>query len=84
VQEIQRSLDFYDSHYDCEPLSELVLSPGSNIGGLAKSLNDQLGLAVSSLNLNRLFDMQSELSSAEQGACLLAIGAALRSESLAA
>lgn len=84
VQEIQRSLDFYDSHYDCEPLSELVLSPGSNIGGLAKSLNDQLGLAVSSLNLNRLFEMQSELSSAEQGACLLAIGAALRSESLAA
>ncbi len=84
VQEIQRSLDFYDSHYDCEPLSDLVLSPGSNIGGLAKSLNDQLGLAVSSLNLNRLFEMQSELSSAEQGACLLAIGAALRSESLAA
>jgi MSHA biogenesis protein MshI len=84
VQEIQRSLDFYDSHYDCEPLSELVLSPGSNIGGLAKSLNDQLGLAVSSLNLNRLFEMQSELSSAEQGACLLAIGAALRSESKAA
>jgi len=84
VQEIQRSLDFYDSHYDCEPLSELVLSPGSNIGGLAKSLNEQLGLAVSSLNLNRLFEMQSELSSSEQGAALLAIGAALRSESLAA
>jgi len=84
VQEIQRSLDFYDSHYDCEPLSELVLSPGSNIGGLAKALNDQLGLAVSSLNLNRLFEMQSELSTPEQGACLLAIGAALRSESLAA
>ena len=84
VQEIQRSLDFYDSHYDCEPLSELVLSPGSNIGGLAKLLNEQLGLAVSSLNLNRLFEMQTELSSPEQGAALLAIGAALRSESLAA
>ena len=84
VQEVQRSLDFYDSHYNNEPLTELVLSPGSNIGGLAKSLNDHLGLAVSSLNLNRLFEMQSELSSQEQGACLLAIGAALRSESLAA
>lgn len=84
VQEIQRSLDFYDSHYDCEPLTELVLSPGSNIGGLAQALNDQLGLAVSSLNFNRLFEMQSELSTPEQGACLLAIGAALRSESLAA
>ena len=84
VAEIQRSLDFYDSHYDCPPVSELILSPGSNIGGLARTLNDQLGLAVSSLNLNRLFEMQTELSSQEQSACLLAIGAALRNESLAA
>lgn len=84
VQEIQRSLDFYDSHYECEPLNELVLSPGSNVGGLAKALNERLGLAVSSLNLNRLFEMQTELSSHEQNACLLAIGAALRSEAQAA
>ena len=84
VQEIQRSLDFYDSHYDCPPVAELILSPGSNIGGLAKALNEQLGLAVSSLNLNKLFEMQTELSSQEQSACLLAIGAALRTESLAA
>jgi hypothetical protein len=47
-------------------------------------LNEQLGLAVSSLNLNKLFEMQSELSSQEQSACLLALGAALRTESLAA
>lgn len=84
VQEIQRSLDFYDTHYENEPINELVLSPGSNIGGLAKSLNEHLGLAVSSLNLNRLFEMQTELSSHEQNACLLAIGAALRSEAKAA
>lgn len=84
VKEVQRSLDFYDSHYENEPLNELVLSPGSNIGGLAKSLNEHLGLAVSSLNLNRLFEMQTELSSHEQNACLLAIGAALRSEAQAA
>ncbi len=84
VQEVQRSLDFYDTHYDCEPLNELVLSPGSNVGGLAKALNEHLGLAVSSLNLNRLFEMQTELSSHEQNACLLAIGAALRTEAKAA
>lgn len=84
VQEIQRSLDFYDTHYNCEPLNELVLSPGSNVGGLAKSLNENLGLAVSSLNLNRLFEMKTELSSQEQSACMLAIGAALRSEAQAA
>jgi len=51
---------------------------------LADSLSEQLGLTVSSLDFNKLFEMQSALMPAEQGACLLAVGAALRSESLAA
>ena len=81
---IQRSLDYYESHFDGGPPTELVLAPDSDIGGLAKSLNEQLGLTVSNLDLNKLFEMQSALSLVEQGACLLAVGAALRSESLAA
>ncbi len=84
VLEIQRSLDYYESHFFGRPLTELVLAPGSDIGGLAKTLREQLGLTVSSLDLNQLFEMQSALMPAEQGACLLAVGAALRSESLAA
>ncbi|MAF84330.1 MAG: hypothetical protein CL797_09530 [Chromatiales bacterium] len=32
----------------------------------------------------KLFEMQAEVSLEEQGACLLAVGAALRSESLGA
>jgi len=84
VLEIQRSLDYYESHFDGGPPTELVLSPDSDIGGLAKSLNKQLGLTVSNLDLNKLFEIQSALSLVEQGACLLAVGAALRSESLAA
>ncbi len=87
VLEVQRSLDYYENHFDRRnrgPLSELVLTPGSDIGGLAKSLHEQLGLTVSNLDLNRLFEMQSEMSPQEQGDCLLAVGAALRSEPLAA
>lgn len=84
VLEIQRSLDYYESHFDRRPLTELVLAPGSDIGGLAESLNEELGLTVSNLDLNGLFDMQSAVSPEEQGDCLLAVGAALRSDRLAA
>jgi len=84
VLEIQRSLDFYESHFAYGPPSELVLSPGSDIGGLARSLSEQLGVSVSNLDLNKLFHIQSALSPVGQGACLLAVGAALRSASLAA
>ena len=84
VLEIQRSLDYYESHFFGRALTELVLAPGSDIGGLANKLSEQLGLTVSSLDFHKLFEMQSELMPAEQGACLLAVGAALRSESLAA
>ncbi len=82
--EIKRSLDYYESHFGCGPPTELVLAPGSDIGGLAKSLNEQLDLTVSNLDLNKLFKMQTPLSPVEQGACLLAVGAALRSEPRAA
>ena len=84
VLEIQRSLDYYESHFFGRALTELVLAPGSDIGGLSSKLSEQLGLTVSSLDFHKLFEMQSELMPAEQGACLLAVGAALRSESLAA
>lgn len=79
VLEIQRSLDYYESHFDRRPLQELVLAPGSDIGGLGNSLKEQLGLTVSHLDLGQLFEMQGADSPEEQGDCLLAIGAALRS-----
>lgn len=82
--ETQRSLDYYESHFDRRPITELVLGPASDIGGLADALHEQLGLTVSSLDLNGLFEMQSAVSPEEQADCLLAVGAALRTESQAA
>ena len=79
--EVQRSLDYYESHYDCQPVGELVIGPGSGLDSLAVAMQEQLGIAVGRLDLNDLFEFDTEISADEQGACLLAIGAALRSES---
>lgn len=84
VLEVQRSLDYYESHFDRRPLSHLVLAPGSDSGGLANALSEQLGLSVSNLDLNDVFDMQTSATPEEQGACLLAIGAGLRAADIAA
>lgn len=84
VLETQRSLDYYESHFDYGPVTELVLAPGSNVGGLADSLHEELGLTISSLDLNGMFDMRSALSIEDQSDCLVAIGAALRTEPRAA
>ncbi len=80
VLETQRSLDYYESHFDNGPIKELVLAPGANIGGLADSLYEELGLTISSLDLNGMFETKTAMSTAEQSDCLLAIGAALRTE----
>jgi len=84
VLDVQRSLDYYESHFDRRPLSELVLSPGSDVCGLADALREQLGLSISQLDLNKLFDMQNAVSLEQQNECLLAIGAALRADPIAA
>ncbi len=84
VLEVQRSLDYYESHYDRRPVTELVLAPGANIGRLPDIMREQLGLTVSPLDLASLFDLQNEIPTERHGDCLFAIGAALRSESMAA
>jgi len=81
--EVQRSLDYYESHYDYRPIGELVLGPGAGIDSLVDSLKDQLGLKVSRVNLGDLFSLEKDLSSDQQSECLLAVGAALGAEAAA-
>jgi len=76
--EIQRSLDYYESHYDCRPITEIILGPGVDLDTLPAALAEHVGLAVNQIGLDDLFSMEDELSPEEQGGCLLAVGAALR------
>jgi len=78
--EVQRSLDYYESNYDRRPITELVLGPGDHLDALASSLGENLGINVSRLNLGELFDTEDEITANVQSDCLLAVGAALRSD----
>lgn len=82
--EIQRSLDYYESHYDQRTISDLVLGPGLTVDTVATTLKEDLGLNVQSLDLNDYFETEQPLAPEDQGNCLLAVGAALRLEKAAA
>ncbi|MEM9404033.1 MAG: hypothetical protein AAGA44_16295 [Pseudomonadota bacterium] len=78
--EIQRSLDYYESHYDCKPINEIVLTPVGGLGPLPDLLRTNLGLDVSRLDFSDHFELEAPLTDEEQSACVIAIGAALRTE----
>lgn len=81
VVEIQRSLDYYESHFSQPAVSSVVVMPAIKpVNGMADYLNSQLDLKVRDLDLNQLVDAPVALDPATQGGCLLAIGAALREE----
>lgn len=81
--EVQRSLDYYESHYDYRPIGEIVLGPGTGINSLASSLKEQLGLKVSRADLGSMFELETDLDPDQQNDCMLAVGAALAMEAAA-
>lgn len=79
IIEIQRSLDYYESHYAQPPASGLVISPlQSPVAGLDDYLASQLGMSTRILDLNSLVDSSTPIPDELQGPCLPALGAALR------
>lgn len=81
VLEIQRSLDYFESHFGLPPISGLVVAPlAQPVPGLAGYLGGNLGLPVRTLDLNTVLDCEQTLSDELQARCLPAIGAALRVE----
>ncbi len=79
IIEIQRSLDYYESHYAQPPVSGLVISPlQESVAGLSDYLAGQLGISVRILDLNSLVDSSTPIPDELQGVCLPALGAALR------
>ena len=85
VLEVQRSLDYYESHFAKHAINSLVIAPlPFEVPGVVNYLASALGLQVRLLDLNAVLDVPTPMSKEQQVNCFFAIGAALReSEPLA-
>jgi MSHA biogenesis protein MshI len=79
--ELQRSLDYYESHFDRAAITEVVVASGD---GRAERLLGELiaatGHAVTLLEVQDLFDVADNVEPDTRWPGLLALGAALRRE----
>ena len=83
IIEVQRSMDYYESHFSQPQVSALVMTPiGKEIPGITEYLTEQLQIPARILDINDLIDVVEPVPSAVQSRCLLAIGAALRQEAV--
>jgi len=79
VLELQRSLDYYESHFAQAPITQLVIAPQITLDAdIPGALSEMLGLSVALLDLNKQLQLDPALSPALQSACLTAMGLALR------
>jgi MSHA biogenesis protein MshI len=82
VLELQRSLDYYERHFDQPPITRIAVSPaGPRATALAADLARETGLEVTTLDLNQLLACPHPIDAGVQASCLLAVGAALRDQS---
>jgi len=85
VLEVQRSLDYYDSHFAQPPLATLRILPGfAAHETLLATLGDSFNTHVGGYNIEAVVELDSELTIAGQhtGELLLALGGALRYEEI--
>ncbi|HET9679994.1 MAG TPA: pilus assembly protein PilM [Gammaproteobacteria bacterium] len=83
VLEIQRSLDYYESHYDTPPINNLIVTPlPDDLADTVAHLNSNLNVQVAQLDINTVLDDQSGTQSISADA-LTAVGCALRREEVA-
>ena len=79
--EVQRSMDYYDRHFQQAAINHLVIAPLSNpMNDFTEQLHNRLGLQTRMLDPKQIIDSAEQIPAEQAGPCLLAIGAALRSE----
>jgi MSHA biogenesis protein MshI len=79
--QLQRSLDYYESHYDQPPIAEVAVAPsGPRAAALADGLARETGLKVSAYDLAERFECPTPPPAELQATALFAVGAALRDE----
>lgn len=86
ILEIQRSMDYYESHFSQGSISTIAVAPTeSEIPELARQLENSLDARITEIDLNELMRVEGDtsLDRERQARCLTAIGAALREEEVA-
>ncbi len=79
--ELQRSMDYYDRRFQQAPVTSIVLCPlPQPARPLAEQLEQRTGIPVRVLQLEDIVELRNPLPEGQEPECLLAIGAALRSE----
>lgn len=84
VLEVQRSLDYYDSHFQQPPVVQLTLAPSAAaVPRLTEFLGENLGIKVAAMNLGAHLTCAPAAAEALGGRAWSALGAALRQEAKA-
>ena len=79
--ELQRSMDYYDRHFQQAPITSITLCPlPQPLPALAEHIQQQVGIPVHELKLDEIVEVREPLEDEQLSRCLLAIGAALRTE----
>ncbi|HEY4214753.1 MAG TPA: hypothetical protein VGM84_24965 [Steroidobacteraceae bacterium] len=77
--ELQRSLDYYESHYDRPPIGAIVVTSGDDRADrLRDGLIAETGMSVEVLDATELFDVADGVEADLRWPGLIALGAALR------
>jgi len=79
--EVQRSLDYFDSHFRQAQVDQVVLSPSAgSVSGLVEHLNQNLNIKASVLNFADVLQFDPAVGETLADKGLVALGAALRQE----
>jgi MSHA biogenesis protein MshI len=78
--ELQRSMDYFESHYEQPPLTNLIIAPhDASATRLALALAGETSMRIQTLDLSRSLDLAPGVEPTDH-CSLLAIGAALRAD----
>ncbi|WP_237132953.1 hypothetical protein [Pseudohongiella sp. O18] len=81
--EIQRSLDYFESQMGQSPITQIMIAPRQkDTESMMNSLADALASPVGMLDFYNDLDAPQEITAETKGACMMAIGAALRTDSV--
>jgi MSHA biogenesis protein MshI len=80
--ELQRSTDYFESHYEQTPISHLIIAPhNEHADMLAAELVNQTSMRIQTIDLSRALTIAPGVEAASRSS-LLAIGAALRDDQI--